>query len=131
MAASAKLLAEAACEEIKIILGWVFDFGRLLVTLPENKSAAWSEAIREMIQHEVTAAKVLETNIGRLVHLGMILPAVHHFMSRLRELHARANRRSIKITKTCLDDLHFLMVFRAGISLNQIAYRKPTRPRGL
>ncbi len=131
MAALNKLLAEAGCEEIKTILGWVFDFRRLLISLPENKYKAWSDAIRNMIETKKVTAKVLETNIGRLVHLGMIIPSVHHFMSRLRELHNRSkNRRSIKISETCLEDLNLMLLFlkqaNNGISLNQIVYRKPT-----
>lgn len=61
----------------------------------------------------------------------MIIPSVHHFMSRLRELHNRSkNRRSIKISETCLEDLNLMLLFlkqaNNGISLNQIVYRKPT-----
>ena len=40
MAALAKLLAKAGIEEIKVILGWRFNFRRMLVSLPENKSVA-------------------------------------------------------------------------------------------
>ena len=94
MAALAKFLAEAGLEETKTILGWDFDFRRMLVSLPENKFAAWSEAISSILENGVVTAKELETNIGRLVHLGLVLPYVHHFMSRLCELQRRAiNRR--------------------------------------
>ena len=41
-----KLLAEAMLEETKKILGWVFDFRRLTISLPDNKCIAWSEAIQ-------------------------------------------------------------------------------------
>ena len=37
MAEIKKLLAEAGPEEIKIILGWIFNFRELTVSLPENK----------------------------------------------------------------------------------------------
>jgi hypothetical protein len=87
MAALAKLLAEAGLEETKIILGWVFDFRRMLVSLPENKFVAWSEAISALILKQEVGAKELEQNLGRMTHLGMILPFVHHFLSRLRDLH--------------------------------------------
>lgn len=70
MAALNKLcLAEAGCKEIKTILGWVFDFRRLLISLPENKYKAWLDVICNMIETKKVTAKVLETNIGRLVHL--------------------------------------------------------------
>jgi hypothetical protein len=43
MAAKAKLSAEGALEEQKIILGWYFDLWRLTIPLPENKLIAWTE----------------------------------------------------------------------------------------
>ena len=86
MASSSKLLAEAGLEETKTILGWEFDFRRMLVSLPENKFTAWSEFISTILENRVATAKELENNIGRLVHLSLVLPHVHHFMSRLREL---------------------------------------------
>jgi len=65
----------------------LIEFHRLLIRLPENKFVAWSEAIRKMIKDEVSTAKDIEANIGSLVHLGLAIPFVHHFMSRLRYLH--------------------------------------------
>ncbi len=38
MEALNKLFAEVGPGEIKIILGWIFDFRRMLVQLPEKKS---------------------------------------------------------------------------------------------
>ncbi|KAL7530514.1 LOW QUALITY PROTEIN: hypothetical protein ACHAXR_005024 [Thalassiosira sp. AJA248-18] len=75
MAALAKLIAEAGLEEAKTILGWIFDFRRLLMSLPENKFVAWSTEINEMIKEKKTTASALERNIGRLVHLSLVLPA--------------------------------------------------------
>ena len=131
MAALAKLLAEAGPEEVKIILGWLFNFRTLTVSLPDNKFIAWSNAIRQMQKDGKVAPKELESTIGRLTHLGMILPFVFHFMSRLRELHRRSlNRRTIAINETCKADLHLMQTFlqaaRKGVSMNLIAYRKPT-----
>ena len=131
MEALEKLIAEAGAEETKMILGWHFDFRRLVVSLPENKFIAWSEAIQEMIRTKVTTHSELECNIGRLVHLSMILPSVNHFMSRLRDLLARSkNRSKIKINKVCMNDLELMRFFltkaHKGISLNQTVYRRPT-----
>jgi len=131
MEALEKLIAEAGAEETKMILGWFFDFRRLLVSLPDNKFKAWSDAIREMIQTKITTSSILECNIGRLVHLSMVLPGVHHFMSRLRDLLKRSkNRSKIKINQVCLEDLELMLFFlekaHKGISLNQIVYRRPT-----
>jgi len=130
MAALAKLIAEARPEEKKIILGWAFDFRRLIAALPVNKFVAWSKAISCILQRGASTAKELETNIGRLGHLGRIIPAVNHFLSRLRELQRRAhNRRTVKITNVCRADLQLMLNFlrkaRDGIDLNIVAYRSP------
>ena len=131
MEARNKLESEALLEEQKVILGWLIDFRHLLIRLPENKFVAWSEAIRKMIKDEVSTAKDIEANIGRLVHMGLAIPFVHHFMSRLRDLHITAKRRrSVKINYECLKDLEmflgFLKFANDGISLNSIAFRRPT-----
>ena len=63
--------------------------------------------------------------------MGLVIPFVHHFMSRLRELHRRAtHRRSVKITERYAADLK-LMIFmlkkaNEGIDMNMVVYRKPT-----
>jgi hypothetical protein len=131
MAALAKLLAEAGLEESKMILGMFFDFRRMTVALPLNKHAAWSRDIALMMERKETCYSDLDTCIGRLGNVGLILCPIYHFLSRLRELQRRAkSRRRIKIDETCLKDLKLMLYFldlaRDGIDLNQLAYRKPT-----
>jgi hypothetical protein len=72
MAAMEKLLAEAGMEETKIMLGWLLDFRRLVISLPNNKAVAWSQEITDMLEEGKTKAKRLERNIGRFVNIGMI-----------------------------------------------------------
>ena len=74
MAAQAKLLAKAGAEEIKIILGWILNFRTLTIALPENKYVAWKVAILEILKAGNNYFKNLEQMIGRLVHLGIVLP---------------------------------------------------------
>ena len=94
MAAQAKLIAEAGAEEIKIIMGWIFNFRTLTISLPEKNYVAWKVAILEILEAGNTSFKEPEPMIGRLVHLGIVLPSIHHFMSRLRELLRKsANRK--------------------------------------
>ena len=93
MEARKKLESEAPLEEIKVILGWLIDFQWLLIFLPENKFLAWKAAIETMINDGTATAKILETNIGQLGHLGMVIPFVHNYMSRLRDLHSTAKQR--------------------------------------
>jgi hypothetical protein len=42
MDACDKLFAEAGLTELKMILGWEFNFQRLKVALPENKFIVWT-----------------------------------------------------------------------------------------
>jgi hypothetical protein len=81
MEARNKLKSEALLEEQKIILGWLINFQQLLICLPKNKFVAWSKAISKMIKDGASTAKEIKANIGRLVHLGLAIPFVHHFMS--------------------------------------------------
>jgi len=131
MEARNKLESEALLEEQKVILGWLIDFCQLLICLPENKFVAWSEAIRKMTKDKTSTAKEIKANIGCLVRLGLAIPFVHHFMSRLRDLHTTAKRRHyVKIKYECLKDLEmllgFLKIANNGISLNTAAFRRPT-----
>ena len=86
MAEKKKLLAEAGPDEIKTILGWVFNFRSLTVSLPENKYFAWSSSINDILDSNKTNYKELESIIGRMVHVCMVITQVRHFMSRLRDL---------------------------------------------
>jgi hypothetical protein len=127
MEARDKLAVEALLKEQKTILGWYINFRRLIIKLPENQFIAWSEAIEKMLKDGTTMAKVLEMNFGRLIHLRLAIPFVHHFMSRLRDLHVTAKmRRRVKINGENQKDLvlmlDFLKVARKGISLNSIAF---------
>jgi hypothetical protein len=126
-----KLIAEAGLTEIKTFLGWLMDFRHMAIALPDNKCHAYSIAISEMLKRGWTPKGKLETNIGQWVHLGQIVPTVHHFLSRLRFLKQRAeNRRQITIDEQCKKDLHFLLFIlgkcHQGIDLNLIAFRRPT-----
>jgi hypothetical protein len=87
MEARNKLKSEALLEAQKIILGWLTNFHQLLIHLPKNKFVEWSEAISKIIKDGTSTAKEIEANIGHLVHLGLAIPFVHHFMSQLRDLH--------------------------------------------
>ena len=74
MSAQAKLLAKAGAEGIKIILGWILNFRTLTIALHDNKYVAWKVAIHEILEAGNTSFKKLEQIIGRLVHLGIVLP---------------------------------------------------------
>ena len=50
MEARNKLVAEAGLTEIKTFLGWLIDFLRMTIVLPDNKFKAYSLAISEMLK---------------------------------------------------------------------------------
>ncbi len=118
-------------EEQKTVLGWFLDTRPLLVQLPTNKFIAWTNLINMVIQHGKTTAKEVESIIGCLGHLGMAIPFAHHFLSRLRNLQARAkSRRSTTINDKCHKDLKLMInnikIAHDNISMNLIVYRRPT-----
>ena len=126
-----KLKAEAALEETKILLGWALDTRRLLVSLPDEKFKVWSLIIKRIIDKGTSNHDELDSTIGRLTHVSVIIPHMKHFMSRLRQEKSRAqNRRSIKLKEEAVKDLklhlNFLIKARDGINMNLLTYRKPT-----
>ena len=131
MAAMEKFLAEAGMEETKIMLGWLLDFRRLEISLPDNKATAWSQEIADMLKEGKTKAKRLERNIGRFVNIGMILPYVHHFLARMRTLLKKAKKRqsAVTIPEEVQLDLKLMdsVIKRAnkGVDMNNLAHRMP------
>jgi len=59
MVAKDKLLAEGGLSETKVILGWLFNFQMLTVSLPDHKFIAWIAAIQKMITPKRTTLKDL------------------------------------------------------------------------
>ncbi len=95
--------------------------------LPTNKFIAWINLINMVIQHGKTTVKEVESIIGHLGHLGMAIPFVHHFLSRLRGLQARAkSRQLITINNECCKDvklmINIIKISQDGISMNLIVY---------
>ncbi len=133
MAAQRKLKAKAGLTEVKIILGWKWNLRSLIISLPHNKWTAWSADILDTIVAGEVTTSHLETTIGRLGHLALVIPFVHHFLSRLQELHTRSSRsrrRTTKIPLNCIEDLKLMNFFldkaHEGVNMNQIAFRRPT-----
>jgi hypothetical protein len=77
-----------------------------------------------------TTPKELEHLIGRLSHLGLVVPFVNHFLSRLRDIHHRSkNWRGVTLLDKYKKDLelmlHFLEIGRKGVGMNLIPYLAP------
>jgi hypothetical protein len=130
MDARDKLRAEARPAE-SVILGWDFDIRRLIISLLKNKFVAWTRNISQLLLNGTTTAKELKSTIGCLGHLTLVVPGVHNFLSRLRDLQQMGTHRpSIKISKTCRNNLIlmicFLEISKRVIDMNLIAFRRPT-----
>ncbi len=64
MIARNKLTAEGGLSETKMILGWLFNFRTLIVSLLDHEFIAWMTAIHKMVTSKRTNSKDLETTIG-------------------------------------------------------------------
>jgi hypothetical protein len=81
-----KLLAEGSPAERQIVLGWMLDARRLLMSLPEEKYKAWIDSIDNIIANAKCTRGDLETLVGQLNHAAHIIPMALHFISRIRQL---------------------------------------------
>jgi hypothetical protein len=133
LASFSKLLAEGRLEEVKMILGWTLDTRRLLLSLPTDKYDEWSTDIRKMISSKSSKGDKLRNTIGRLNHVGFIIPTARHFLERIRHFEAHSyptTKDSRRIPRPVRDGLllwlDFLEQAHRGISLNVLAFREPT-----
>jgi hypothetical protein len=128
-----KLIAEGRLEEIKVILGWALDTRRLILSLSKEKFDEWSRDISHMISNKSTTGRTITTTVGRLNHVGYIIPTARHFLGRIRKFAETAFpnlEMKKRIPREVLEDLRlwidFLEQGRRGISLNILTVRAPT-----
>jgi len=128
-----KLLAEGAPAEQQIVLGWLLDTRRLLVSLPEDKYLAWITSIESFIKSKGGLKEDLDTLEGQLNHAAYVIPLARHFLTRIRAAkNSKANKKSwIRLTRLLLADLklwiELLRRAHIGISMNLIVTRRPNR----
>jgi hypothetical protein len=79
-----KLEAEGTPEEVQIVLGWLLNTRILQIILPFDKYKAWSSDIRVILENKHTKFGELESTLGRLNHVGYVIPLARHFLNRLR-----------------------------------------------
>lgn len=131
-----KAMAEGTPCENLIVLGWELDTRRLLVTLTAAKCRTWSRDIRQILNqrkgHRRVNHQTMDTIVGRLEHVAMIVKPARHFLSRLRFARDRAQReprRHVNLTEGEASDfelwIKFLQKARAGISMNLLVEREP------
>jgi hypothetical protein len=97
------------------------------------KYEEWSSDIRKMITSKSSKGDKLRNTIGRLNHVGFIIPAARHFLGRLRHFEEHSYPTievSRRIPRTVRDDLtlwlDFLEQAHRGVSLNILTIREPT-----
>jgi hypothetical protein len=101
-----KLLAEGSPAEQQIVLGWMLDARRLLISLLEDKYQAWINSIDSIIANAKCMRNDLETLVGQLNHAAHIIPMARHFMCRIRQLMqttTQGNRR-LHVRQEVADD---------------------------
>jgi hypothetical protein len=132
--ALAKALAEGTPTEELIVTGWEIDSRRLLVVLPTDKHAAWTNDIRAILRvhGQIISADRLKELGGRLQHVACILQEGNHFLSRIRSAVRRADTyRGTRLSKEEELDLALWLKFldraRAGIDMNLITSRAPNK----
>ena len=125
-----KLAGEGQLSESKVILGWLINTRTFSISLPPSKLQAWTTDIQRLQTSGCTSRPDLDTLIGRLNHVGQIMPFARHFLHRLRRLKDSPwSRRTKRFSLSHLADLqlwtYFLSVAANGISINLLTYRHP------
>ena len=125
--------AEGAPEEIKIVLGWELNSRSLSVHLPLHKFKAWIEQISSFLTRKTSNIKDIQSILGRLENISVMVPMMAHFLNNLRQIEIKANitGKNQVITKRVKDDCllakKFIHLAHCGISMNSITFRTPTK----
>jgi hypothetical protein len=127
-----KYAAEGRMEETKMVLGWLLNSRSLSISLPSNKHQKWVADINLLINSDRVKHKHLETMIGHLNHVAGIHSPMRHFIGRLYQAQFRASSSGwTKLSVNEKMDLHLMISFlnqaSAGISMNLLTFRKPTK----
>jgi hypothetical protein len=128
-----KLVAEGGPAELQTVLGWDLNTRALLIILPFDKFEAWSGDLQHIIVTRRGTFGDLESTIGRLNHASFVIPLSRHFLGRLR-LRIRIRRhkkQELSLNAGEIEDLQLWVLFlrkaRAGISLNLLTIRQPSK----
>ena len=119
-----------------MVLSWQFNQCTLQISLPNDKHIAWQSDIKAIKLAKHGSIADLNALMGRLNHVGMIIPLARYFLNRIRrEIDAalqncgsRAAKHYKKwLSKSSLQDLEllaktFLPKAHSSISMNLITY---------
>ena len=126
-----KFEAEGTPRESQIVLGWLVDTRSFKIYLPVDKAVHWTAELQNMLKdnYRITT-KEIESTIGRLNHVGYIMPHGRFFLNRLRRLLYRcqkfgsqfANKMEKNDMKLWLKML--TQASQIGVSINLITFVK-------
>ena len=126
-----KLEGEGTPAERKVVLGWLLDTRELKIHLPMDKALCWINDIEEITRENVRVkSKQMEQIIGRLNHVGYILPQARYFLNKLRRLQKRCEKYGPqKMSNSEKEDFllwkkYIQQAGQVGISMNLIAFTK-------
>jgi len=124
-----KLLGEGRFDELKIFLGWLLNSRAFRIALPANKVIAWSKEILVTLKADLVHHDGLEPLVGKLNHLGHVIPAARHFLNRIRTALRRARTKPTVLLRQEREDLKLWVLFLQqagkGISINNVVFRRP------
>jgi hypothetical protein len=96
-----KAEAEGTPNEVLIVLGWLLDTRRLLISLPQDKFITWTNDLKAIINplresKGFISGKTLESIEGPFQHVATVIPLAGHFLNRVRVV----TQRAVKYRKT-------------------------------
>ena len=128
-----KNAAEGGPDEVKIVLGWKLNTRSLTVHLPFHKFKAWSDQVTSIKNRRSINSKDLQSVLGRLENIAIMIPMFAHFLNNIRALEIKAtisgkNQVLNNRTKTDLNlALKFIEKAHKGVNMNNITFRSPTK----
>jgi hypothetical protein len=126
-----KAIAEGTPSEWLIVLGWLLNTRRLLISLPPDKRIAWKADIDIFPEKgRRVRAKELESLIGRLQHIAGVVSPASHFLIRLRAaLHRAETHNGARLGSEERKDLQLwreiLDYATKGVDMNSLTVREP------
>ena len=76
-----ELLAEGLPAEQQVVLGWLLDTRRLLVSLPDDKHSAWKSPLEHIVKNKGCVKGDLDILEGQLNHTACVTPLARHFLT--------------------------------------------------
>ena len=123
---------EGTPAEQKPVLGWLLHTRRFRIFLPAEKAMDWISQIDVVLKRGTTTEKEMDSTVGRLNHVGYIIPQGRYFLNRLRyrlKMCKQFGPQKLKLWD--IQDLELwkkllTLTSQEGIDLNHINFIEPT-----